>query len=152
MKSPTKHHLLLHAPFETGWMSFSLFWTIDRGMQRAEISELRSSESLPCQRSFVSTLELLSSIALSSARTFGFYHVLWAQFRRAKSFFSIPGGRDSHAQMGAVSFDKNKYIPRRLSINSCFIFTLRIDATIDTISICRETALIIEYQVIYSLG
>ena len=37
-------------------VSFSLSGTIDRDMQRAEISELCSSGSLPCQRSFVSAL------------------------------------------------------------------------------------------------
>ena len=55
----------------------------------------------------MSALELLSSRALSSARTLEFYHAKWARFRRAKRFFSTPSGRDSHAQMGAFSFDKN---------------------------------------------
>ena len=88
-------------------VSFSLSGIIDRDMQRAEISELCSSGSLPCQRSFVAALELLSSSALSSARTLEFYHAKWARFQRAKPFFSNPGGRDSHARLGAFSIDKN---------------------------------------------
>ena len=107
MNSQARYPLFPDAPFGSGRMSFSLFSTIDRGIQRAETSELRSSGSLPCQRSFVSALRSVSTVALSSARTIGFYHVEWARFRRAKPFFSTPGGRDSHARLGAFSIDKN---------------------------------------------
>jgi hypothetical protein len=48
---------------------FIAFWTIDRAEKRTE-----KGYSLPCQRSLVSALGLLSSIALSPARVSQFYH------------------------------------------------------------------------------
>ena len=90
-----KAHSLSQIPLGVRWVSLSLFWTIDmpkarKALKRAEISELRSSGSLPCQRSFVSALELLSSIALSSARTDRFYHVLDGRVFDARNLSNQP--------------------------------------------------------------
>jgi len=83
-------------------VSFSLSGTIDRDMQRAEISELCSSGSLPCQRSFVSALGVaLQRCPYPPHERTNFIMLC------GRGFDSTPGGRDSHARLGAVSIDKN---------------------------------------------
>ena len=83
-------------------VSFSLFPTTDRERAEPRLPKLCPVNGRSCRRSSCSPALLYPPHELVH-----FIIRKWARFQYAKSHFSTPGGRGTHARPGAFSFDKN---------------------------------------------